>query len=83
MRSIGFTEEEIDSIWQILAAILNLGNVDYRINPENDEAHIKDNTRSYVTRAAELLKLQDTERMFSILENKVVKYPGQVITTRF
>lgn len=83
MRSIGFTEEEIDSIWKILAAILNLGNVSYRVDPENDEAHIEDHTLPFVERAAELLQLDDVERMKSILETKVVKYPGQVITTRY
>ena len=55
MRSVGFSEEEIDSIWQILAAILNLGNVSYRVDPENDEAHIEDAARPCVERVAELL----------------------------
>ena len=76
MRSIGFTEEEIDSIWKILAAILNLGNVSYRVDPANDEAYIEDHTLPFVERAAELLQLDDVERMKSILETKVVKYPG-------
>ena len=40
MRNIGFSEQEIDQIWQIIAAILNLGNVEYRVNPDNDEAHV-------------------------------------------
>ena len=55
MRSIGFNEEEIDQVWQIIVAILNLGNVSYRVNPDNDEAHIEDSTRQYALRAAELL----------------------------
>ena len=55
MRSLGFTEEEIDSIWQIIVAILNLGNVDYRVDASNDEAYIKDADRANVLRAAELL----------------------------
>ena len=84
MRNCGFTEEEVDQVWQIIAAILNLGNVEYRVNAEeNDEAHVQEATRPFAERAAALLQLEDTERMFSILENKVVKYPGQVITTRF
>ena len=42
MRNCGFTEEEVDQVWQIIAAILNLGNVEYRVNPdENDEAHVQ------------------------------------------
>ena len=57
MRNVGFSEEEIDQIWQIIAAILNLGNVEYRVNPDNDEAHIQDATRSYAERVAALLQL--------------------------
>lgn len=30
-----------------------------------------------------MLMLSDNERMMSILQEKVVKYPGQVIVTRF
>ena len=66
-----------------MAAILNLGNVSYRVNSENDEAHVEDSAHSFVARAAELLQFTDSERMLSMLENKVVKYPGQLITSRF
>ena len=76
MRSLGFSEEEIDSIWQIIVAILNLGNVDYRVDASNDEAYIKDADRANVLRAAELLQLPDAEQLIGALETKVVKYPG-------
>ena len=36
MRNIGFTEEEIDQIWRIVFAVLNIGNVTYNI--DNEEA---------------------------------------------
>ena len=39
MRKIGFTDKEIDSIWKIIAAILNMGNVNYRVDGA-EEAHI-------------------------------------------
>ena len=83
MRSLGFSEEEIDSIWQIIVAILNLGNVNYRVDASNDEAYIKDDDRANVLRAAELLQLPDAEQLIGALETKVVKYPGQVIATRY
>lgn len=75
MRSIGFSEEEIDQIWQILAAILNLGNVNYSENAD-DEASIEPGSKAMALKAAELLCFQDADRMLSILEKKVVKYPG-------
>ena len=56
MRNIGFTEEEIDQIWQIIVAILNLGNVSYRVDSETDEAHINDEARASVIKAGELLQ---------------------------
>ena len=82
LHNIGFTEADIDGIWQLLAAILNLGNVSYRANAENDEAHVEESAHRFASRAAELLQFTESERMLSMLENKVVKYPGQVITSR-
>ena len=55
----------------------------YRVNRENDEAHIEDSTKESAIKAAQLLNMADNEKMFGILETKVVKYPGQVITSQF
>ena len=48
LKNIGFSIEEIDSIWSLIAAILNLGNVTYRVDPDHDEAHIEDKAKPFV-----------------------------------
>lgn len=83
MRTLGFTDEEIDHIWEILAAILSLGNVEYKFDEDKNEVSIEEHLHDSVRRAAELIKLSEPEKMFTMLQKKVVKYPGQVIETPF
>ena len=46
LRNLKFSEEEIDQIWQLLIAILHLGNAEYRIEESDDSAKITDASRS-------------------------------------
>lgn len=52
MRKIGFSEDEIDQIWQIIVAILNLGNVTYQDGDSNDEVFITPESKVFAERAA-------------------------------
>ena len=54
MKSLGFADDEIDQIWSIIAAILNLGNITHEIDA-NDEAHVNQQSKKIVARIAELL----------------------------
>ena len=74
MRNIGFTEEEIDQIWRIVFAVLNIGNVTYNI--DNEEATLNPASEQFIQKAAELLMFEDAETLKKILSTKVVKYPG-------
>ena len=67
MRTLGFTEEELDHIWEILAAILSLGNVEYKFDEDKNEVSIEEHLHDSVRRAAELIKLQEPEKMFTML----------------
>ncbi len=51
MRKIGFSNQEIDNIWQIIAAILNMGNVNYRIDGV-DESYVTAEGRVFAEKAA-------------------------------
>ena len=82
MKSLGFSDDEIDQIWSIIAAILNLGNITHDIDA-NDEAHVNQEGKKTVARIAQLLMIEDVDQLLKMLEKKVVKYPGQLIETRF
>ena len=77
MRNLSFTEEEIDQVWQILVAILHLGNVEYKVDEDKGgEVHVTEHCRGAVERASVLLGMAEVSQMLSMLETKVVKYPG-------
>ena len=82
MRNIGFTEEEIDQIWRIIFAVLQIGNVAYTVN-DNDEAELAPASAAFIQKAAELLQFDDPATLTKILSMKVVKYPGQVIESKY
>ena len=67
MRTLGFSDEEIDHIWEILAAILSLGNVEYKFDDDKNEVNIDESLHGNVRRAAELLKLNEPDKMFTLL----------------
>ena len=45
MKSVGFENEEVNSIWSLMAAILHLGNVDF--TPDGDTATISNKGPGY------------------------------------
>mgnify|MGYP000861074603 CR=1 FL=1 len=57
MRGIGFTEPEIEQIWDILISVLLIGNVEYEKN-ESDEAEIKSESMTHLERAAQYLQIE-------------------------
>ena len=67
MKSIDFTDEEVECIWQILVAILHLGNVTCTEN-DNDEVSVDASSRDELLKAADLLALDRTllEKMMTM-----------------
>lgn len=55
LRNLHFSEQEIDSIWQLVVAILHLGNVDYKVNLANEAVTVEESCHASVLRVAELL----------------------------
>lgn len=81
MSRLGITEEEIDQVWQLIVAILHMGNIDYRVDEADDSAHIADHSKASVARAAELFQLPDVARFSSSLETKVSKFGKELISS--
>ena len=75
LESIGFTIEQIEQIWTIIATILRLGCVDYH-TPDGEEAKFSSLlVEEHIKSGAELLQL-DEELLKKVLSTKQVKYPG-------
>ena len=83
MRSVNFTDDEIERIWQIVVAVLLLGNVEYDVDSSNDTAHIKEVSKPIIIKVAELLNLQDPEGFKVSLECKVTKVGREVIQSPY
>ena len=83
LRSIDFSEEEIEQIWQVVASVLLLGNVEYEVHASDDTAHIKDHCMETLEKVAHLLHLEDLETFKTTLEAKIVKFGREVVATPF
>lgn len=74
MKAVGFTKEELDTTWKIMAAILHLGNIDFI--EENDEAQVKE--VGLLRCVGQLLEL-DQEATRKALCSRVVAARGEVM----
>jgi len=59
LRSIDFSEEDIEQIWQVVISVLLLGDIEYDVHDSDDTAHIKDQSMARLEKVAELLQLED------------------------
>lgn len=73
-RTLGFTNDELDSVWKITAAVLQLGNITYR--SEDDTLSISN--RNVVSQAATLLEVTEDE-MVAALTQRVIAAHGEVL----
>ncbi|XP_024022505.1 myosin-17 [Morus notabilis] len=80
MDIIGISEEEQESIFRIVAAILHLGNIDFSKGEEIDSSVIKDDeSRFHLNMTAELLGC-DAQSLEEALIKRVMVTPEEVIT---
>ncbi|XP_055295540.1 unconventional myosin ID [Sitodiplosis mosellana] len=73
-RTLGFSPDEICSIWQIVAAILHLGNIAF----ETDEENIVIKKKDALRQVAQLLKVTEDELMKSLTQ-RVIAARGDVM----
>lgn len=73
-KVLGFTNEELQIVWKVVAAILHLGNITFK--SEDDE--LKITNKSALTNAAKLLNVTE-EEMKTALSQRVIATRGDVM----
>lgn len=71
---LGFSTEAVDSIWQLVAAILHLGNVEF-FQDDQDTTRIQN--MDHVNNIAKLLNVSTTD-VVEALTTRVIAAAGQV-----
>ncbi|KAK9275460.1 hypothetical protein L1049_022727 [Liquidambar formosana] len=80
MDVVGISEEEQESIFRVVAAILHLGNINFAKGEEIDSSVVKDEkSRFHLNITAELLKC-DAKNLEDALIKRVMVTPEEVIT---
>lgn len=80
MDIIGISEEEQESIFRVVAAILHLGNINFSKGEEIDSSIIKDDdSRFHLNMTAELLRC-DAQSLEDALIKRVMVTPEEVIS---
>jgi len=74
----GFTDDEIDGILRIVAAILHMSNIKFRLD-DKEVCHIEENTKPSLEKAADLLGVT-AEAMTKCMCYRTLKIGGQVIS---
>ncbi|CAL4954799.1 unnamed protein product [Urochloa decumbens] len=81
MDTVGITEQEQEAIFQVVAAVLHLGNINFAKGREVDSSILKDDkSRFHLNTAGELL-MCDCEKLENALINREINTPEGVITT--
>ncbi|KAJ0008045.1 hypothetical protein Pint_29017 [Pistacia integerrima] len=80
MDIVGISDQEQESIFRVVAAILHLGNIDFAKGKEIDSSVIKDEkSRFHLNMTAELLRC-DAQSLEDALIKRVMVTPEEVIT---
>ncbi|CAI0627898.1 unnamed protein product [Linum tenue] len=79
MDVVGLSEDDQDSIFKVVAAVLHLGNVEFAKGPEIDSSVIKDEkSRFHLNTVAELLQC-DAKSLEDALVKRVMVTPEEII----
>lgn len=73
-KILGFTNDELQIVWKVVAAILHLGNVTFKL----EEEELKITNKSALTNAAKLLNVTEDE-MKTALSQRVIATRGDVM----
>mmetsp|Transcript_2771 Transcript_2771/g.3811 ORF Transcript_2771/g.3811 Transcript_2771/m.3811 type:complete len:99 (+) Transcript_2771:839-1135(+) len=60
-----------------------MGNVEYAVDPETENAFVREDTKATLGRIGELLQLQDIEHFKKTIEAKIVKFGREIVETPF
>lgn len=74
-----FSENQKIAIYQLLAAIIHLSNIEFESKESNSEAQVKESSKAHINSAAILLKVSVNE-LQSVLLHRSIDVPGSEIT---
>lgn len=75
LKALGFTGDELSMVWRTVAAVLHLGNIEFRTQDEQ----IQISNRKQLTTVAHLLKVTEDEMRRSLTE-RVIAARGEIMT---
>lgn len=75
LKSLGFTGDELSMVWRTVAAVLHLGNIEFRTQDEQ----IQISNRKQLTTVAHLLNVTEDEMRRSLTE-RVIAARGEIMT---
>lgn len=73
-RTLGFSSDELETVWKIIAAVLHLGNVVYRSEDDN----LTISNRNVITQVANLLQVTEAETL-TALTQRVIAAHGEIL----
>ncbi|XP_070211520.1 unconventional myosin-Id-like [Littorina saxatilis] len=76
LKSAGFDPKSIDTLWNIVAAVIHLGNVDFETGPDQEHAQVVN--RQDLVDLAKLLNVE-TEALERALLSRVIAAGGNVV----
>uniref|UniRef100_A0A8D8BBB7 Myosin-IA n=1 Tax=Culex pipiens TaxID=7175 RepID=A0A8D8BBB7_CULPI len=75
LKALGFTGDELSMVWRTVAAVLHLGNIEFRTQDEQ----IQISNRKQLTTVAHLLNVTEDEMRRSLTE-RVIAARGEIMT---
>lgn len=73
-RTLGFSGDELDTVWKVTAAVLQLGNITYRSEDDN----LTISNHAVVSHTAKLLDVTEDE-MMAALTQRVIAAHGEIL----
>ena len=76
MKRLGFPQEAINTVWSVLAAVLNLGNLQFE-SGENEGTEI--GNKDVLKKVASLLDVSSLQELEESLTGRVIAAHGEVV----
>ncbi|XP_055639147.1 unconventional myosin ID [Toxorhynchites rutilus septentrionalis] len=75
LKTLGFSNDELSMVWRTVAAVLHLGNIDFKTQDEQIQIAV----RKPLSTASQLLQVTEEEMMRSLSE-RVIAAKGEIMT---